>query len=112
MRATGGYIGAMTATRDLPPLDRCDPDGVVRAAMAGPAQAGLRDLWLGWVIRLPAEVDVAEAATALLAACGDEDGPDELRRLLEVTADCTPARLSRMPRLRGARQLPAGPPGD
>jgi hypothetical protein len=90
-------------------LERCDPGGVIRAALAGPPVPGLRDLWLGWVMRLPSDVDAAEAATALLAACSESGGPDELLRLLEATAGCTVQRMSRLePRRRGRRGSASG----
>jgi hypothetical protein len=91
----------MTAQPAIPALERCDPGGVIRAALTGPPQPGLRDLWLGWVIRLPVEIDAAEAATALLDACPGEHAPEELRGLLLSTARCSRTWLAQVARGRG-----------
>jgi hypothetical protein len=92
-----------------PILDRCDPQGVMRAALSDPPPAGSRELWFGWVLRLPNDVDAAEAAARLLAACPESrEGAEELRELLVSTASCTPARLGHFPSARRSGR-PAAP---
>jgi hypothetical protein len=78
-------------------LDRCDPGGVLRAALAGPPPTDPRSLWLGWVLGLPADVDAALAAVIVLRASGDTRG-HALGDLLEETVAYPRARLAVMGR--------------
>ena len=74
-------------------LERCDPGGVLRAALAGPPLPDPRGLWLGWVLGLPADIDAAEAAGTVLRACDGSRG-HALGELLEETVAYPRARLA------------------
>jgi hypothetical protein len=79
----------------VPPLtlERCDPGGMLRAALADPPAEGLRDLFLGWVLRLPDGIDAAAAAGLLLVSCRTAP-PSALVDLLDTTATWPPERLA------------------
>ncbi|MFO1069506.1 MAG: hypothetical protein U1E14_13390 [Geminicoccaceae bacterium] len=78
-------------------LERCDPGGVLRAALAGPPPPDARSLWLGWVLGLPSDIDAALAAGIVLRASGETRG-HALGELLVETLAYPRARLASMGR--------------
>jgi len=78
-------------------LERCDPDGLIRQAIASEAGPSSRDVFLVWLLRLPHEVDAAQAAGLLLVAYdGLFAGRDRglaLQALLEETTSYPRERL-------------------
>jgi hypothetical protein len=52
-------------------VERCDPEAMVKDALALPGEGRAEDLFVAWVLRLPVEIDAADAATVLLHAYRD-----------------------------------------
>lgn len=72
-----------------PPLsvERCDPGQMIRAALMTPDMIQSEDVFVLWAMRLPLEIDAAEAAAILLHAyqdlAGHGDTQERLRELLK-----------------------------
>jgi hypothetical protein len=89
----------MPAAAPLQPpltLERCDPGGVLRTALAEPSGPGLRDLWLGWVLTLPGDIDAAAAAELVLRTCARPTLAPDLEGLLQETVAFPRQRLAAM----------------
>lgn len=78
-------------------VERCDPERLIRDAFAGVGDWQPRELYLAWLLALPAEIDAADAAALLLErtpspAAGDVAG-QALAALLETTTSYPRERL-------------------
>lgn len=87
---------------DLPGLpvlsvERCDPKRLIRDAFAGAFDWRPRELYLAWLLALPAEIDAAHAAALLLertpSPAADDPAGQALAELLRTTTDYPRERL-------------------
>jgi len=79
-------------------VERCDPNRLIRDAFAGASGWQPRELFLAWLLALPAEIDAAHAATVLLARArlpaADDRAGQALAELLRTTTVYPRERLS------------------
>ncbi len=85
-------------------VERCDPEAMVKDALALPGEAGAEELFVAWVLRLPVEIDAADAAVVLLHAYRDLPRRGGLGRrvsaLLREAQSYPRERLATLPRRR------------
>jgi hypothetical protein len=66
-------------------IETCDPQRLIRDALAGAVTAGgwsPRELYLAWLLNLPAEIDAAHAAALLLKRTRPPAADDRAARAL------------------------------